>query len=70
MIGTLVYLVIYVIVIGLVCGLLLYLIDVIPLQQPFHRVARVAIIAIGVLAVIFLLLGLIDGSGVPRLRVG
>jgi len=70
MIGTLVYLVMYLMVVGLICGLLLYLNDAIPVPEPFHRVVRVAVLVIGVLIVIFLLLGLIDGSGVPRLKLG
>jgi hypothetical protein len=69
MIASLIYLVIYLIVIGLVIWLLTYLIDVIPLPEPFHRVARIAILVIGVLIVILLLLqfiGVVDG-GMPRL---
>ena len=70
MIASLVYLVIYIVVVGLICALLLYLIDVVGLPEPFHRVARIAILVIGVLIVILLLLGLVDGSGVPRLKLG
>jgi hypothetical protein len=70
MITALVYLVIYIVVVGLICGLLLYLIDAIPVPEPFHRIARIAIIVIGVLICILLLLSLIDGSGVPKLRLG
>lgn len=69
MIESLVYLVIYLIVIGIVIWLLTYLIDAIPLPEPFNRVARIAILVIGVLIVIVLLLqfaGLM-GGGVPRL---
>jgi hypothetical protein len=69
MIGSLVMLVVYLIVIGLVIWLLTYLIDAIPLPEPFNRVARVAILVIGVLIVIVLLLqfaGMMDG-GMPRL---
>jgi hypothetical protein len=51
MITSLVYLVIY-LVIGLVIWLLTYLVDAIPLPEPFHRVARIAILVIGVLIVI------------------
>jgi hypothetical protein len=69
MITSLVYFVIYLIVIGLIVGLLLYLIDQIPLPEPFHRIARVAVIAIGVLIVILLLLNFIGAVDVapPRL---
>ena len=69
MIANLIYLVIYLIVVGLVIWLLTYLVDVIPLPEPFGRVARVAIIIIGVLIVILLLLNFIrlTEGGPPRL---
>ena len=70
MITGLVYLIIYIIVVGLVLWLLSYLVDNIPLQEPFRRVAKIAILVIGVLIVILLLLnfiGVLDG-GPPRLR--
>lgn len=69
MITSLIYLVIYMIVIGIVIWLLLYLVDNVPIPEPFHRVARIVIMVVGVLVVILLLLqfvGAIDG-GMPRL---
>ncbi|MEY9184707.1 sterol desaturase/sphingolipid hydroxylase (fatty acid hydroxylase superfamily) [Bradyrhizobium sp. USDA 326] len=69
MIQSLVYLVLYIVVLGLIVGLLLWLIDQIPIPEPFHRVARVAIIVVGVLIVVLLLLSLI-GDGPSRLRLG
>jgi hypothetical protein len=69
MISSLIYLVVYIIVLGLVLWLLNYLIDVIPLPDPFSRVAKIALMVIGVLIVILLLLsfiGVLDG-GPPRL---
>ncbi|WLB24949.1 hypothetical protein QIH85_24010 [Bradyrhizobium japonicum] len=69
MINALIYLVIYIAVIGLIIGLLLWLIDQVPIPEPFHRVARIAIIVVGALIVILLLLSLI-GDGPPRLRLG
>jgi sulfite exporter TauE/SafE len=68
MINSLVYLVIYIVVLGLVIGLLLWLIDQVPIPEPFHRIARVAIIAVGVLIIIFALLSLV-GEGAPRFRL-
>jgi hypothetical protein len=68
MIASLIYLVIYIIVVGLILWLLNYLIDAVPLQEPFRRVAKVAIIVIGILIIILLLLnflGVVDG-GFPR----
>jgi hypothetical protein len=56
MITALVHLVIYIIVLGLVVWLLLYLIDVIPLPEPFSRIARIAVMVIGILIAILVLL--------------
>jgi hypothetical protein len=68
MIASLVGLVIYLIVVGLIIWLLLYLIDIIPLPEPFHRVARIAIMVIGVLIIILLLLQFIgEPVGFPKL---
>ena len=69
MLNTLVYFVIYLIVAGCIIGLLLWLIDAVPIPEPFHRIARIAIIVIGVLIVIFLLLSIIDG-GPTKFRLG
>lgn len=70
MIASLVYLVVYIIVLALIMWLLNYLIDAVPLQEPFHRVAKIALLVVGVLICILLLLnfiGVLDG-GPPRLR--
>jgi hypothetical protein len=68
MLTSLIHLVIYLIVAGVIIWLLLYLIDVIPLPEPFNRVARIVIIVIGVLIVILALLSFIGvDSGIGRL---
>jgi hypothetical protein len=70
MITGLIYFVVYIIVLALILWLLNYLIDIVPLQEPFNRVAKIALMVIGVLIVILLLLnfiGILDG-GPPRLR--
>jgi hypothetical protein len=70
MVTALIYLVVYIIVIALILWLLNYLVDAIPIQEPFRRVAKIAILVVGVLIVILMLLnfvGVIDG-GMPRLR--
>lgn len=70
MIASLIYLVIYLIVVGVIIWLLRYLIDAIPMDEPFRRVASIAILVVGVLIVILLLLdfvGVIDGR-MPRLK--
>lgn len=56
MITALVHLVIYIVVLGVVIWLLLYLVDAVPMGEPFHRVAKIAITVIGILILILLLL--------------
>jgi hypothetical protein len=59
MIASLVTLVIYIIVIGLVFWLLQFLIDYVGLPEPFHRIAKVVLVVIAVLIVLVLLLQLL-----------
>lgn len=67
MIESLIYLVIYIVVLGLVCWLLLYIVEQLPLPAPFGQVARVVIIVVACLILILLLLQLVGGVRVPRL---
>ena len=67
MIAGLVALVVYLLIIGLIVWLLLYLIDNIPLPEPFHKVARVVVIAVGVLILVYLLLGALGEA--PRIKL-
>jgi hypothetical protein len=62
MIGTLITIIIYCVVLGLIVWLLNYLIDVIPLAEPFARIARIVVIVLAVLIVIMLLLSLVDSG--------
>ena len=69
MITSLIMLVVYIIVVGLVFWLLNYLIDNVPLDEPFRRIAKIALMVVGILILILILLqfaGVIDG-GLPRL---
>ena len=67
MISTLVSLVIYILVLGLVAWLLLYIIDFVPVPEPFNRVAKIVIMIVCVLILILLLLSLVEGPGALRL---
>ena len=68
MIGALIHLVIILIVLGVIAWLLLYLIDAIPLPEPFNRVARILIIVVSVLIVILLLLNFVGlDASMPHL---
>jgi hypothetical protein len=63
MISALIHLVVYLVILGVVVWLMLYLVQTLPMAEPFGRIARVAITVVGVLLAILLLLrfaGVID----------
>jgi hypothetical protein len=65
--GTLVGLLIWIIIIGSICGLLWWLVGFVGLPEPFNKVARIAIAIVAVLLLINFLLGL-GGQPVVRIR--
>jgi hypothetical protein len=68
MIHGLVNLVIYLIVLGVILGLLLYLVRISPVPEPWKGWLWFVVVAVGVIIVIYLLLGLIGDT--PKLRLG
>jgi hypothetical protein len=68
--NALVDLVIYIVLIGLVCGLLIWLLDQVgsTIPKPLYRVARIAIIVVAISLIISVLLSLVAG-GAPHLRL-
>ena len=71
MVASLIQLVIWLIVIGLIFWVLNYLVDTIPLAEPFHRIAKVVLAVVAVLIVLVLLLQLLGiSTGLPPLRSG
>jgi hypothetical protein len=70
MIGALITLIIYIIVLGLLVWLINYVVDAIPLGEPFNRLAKLLIVVVAVIIVIFLLLQLVGGGGLnlPRIQ--
>ena len=68
--NALVDLVIYIVLIGLVCGLLIWLLDQVgsTIPKPLYRVARIAIIVVAISLIISVLLSLVAG-GPPHLRL-
>jgi hypothetical protein len=69
MIGTLINLIIYVIIVGLLLWLLQYVINNIPLFAPFRQFANVILMVIGVIFLIMILLSL-TGSGLNLPKFG
>lgn len=68
MIETLVNLVIYIIILGLIFGLLDYIIANVPVFAPFRGIARTILVVVACLILIVFLLQLLPG--VPRLKMG
>jgi hypothetical protein len=69
MIEALIVLTIYIIVVGLIISLLLWALQQVPLPPPFGQVARVVIVLLGALIVVYLLLGLVSDVGPVHLHL-
>jgi hypothetical protein len=65
MLEQLLMLVVWIIVLGMVAWLLIYLVDMLPIDARLAQILRVIITVFVVIAVIYLLLGLIGAT--PRL---
>jgi hypothetical protein len=71
MIGTLITLIVYLLVIGILLWLVWYIIDAIPIPDPPARFIKLAVIVICVLVAVVILLdfaGISTGWNVPRLN--
>ena len=63
MISALITLIIYLLVLGLLYWLVIYVLDTIPIPDPPNRIIKIALMVIMVLIVIVLLLNLIGMGG-------
>jgi len=54
-----------ILVIAIVAGLIYWVLDAIPVPQPINRFAKIAVVVIAVIALIYVLLGL-GGIAIPR----
>jgi hypothetical protein len=72
MIAALINLIVYLIILGLIYWLVIYVIDNVPIPDPPARIIKIALMAIMVLVVIVLLLDLLGGgvSGVDLPKLG
>lgn len=69
MIGALLMLAVYLAILVIVVGLLLWLIDAIPVPQPINKFARIATIVIAVIVIVLLLLQMVGvGGSLPAPR--
>jgi hypothetical protein len=68
MIDSLVSLIIYLLVAGILVALVVYVVDAIPVPEPFNRLIKIVVFVVAALICIYALLGLIGAA--PRLRVG
>lgn len=67
MLASLIHLLIYLAIVGLIVWVALYLLRTLPIPDPFATIIRVVVIVIAVIAVIYALLGLIGAA--PSLRL-
>ena len=67
MVAALINLIIYLLVLGLLYWLVLYVIDTIPIPDPPARIIKIALMVLMVLVIIMLLLQLIGAGGDLRL---
>lgn len=73
MVAALINLIIYLLVLGILIWLVMYVVDAIPLPDPLNRIIKVAVTVLACLVVILLLLSLLGvGTGVtlPKLAGG
>jgi len=72
MIPALINLIIYLLVVGLLYWLVVYVIDAIPIPDPPNRIIKIALMVLLVLIIVLLLLQLlgIAGGGLPKLVPG
>jgi hypothetical protein len=70
MISMLVTLIIYLLIVGLLLALVFYVVDAIPIPDPFGRFLKIAIIVIACLVVILLLLQMVGGGNFNLPKVG
>jgi hypothetical protein len=69
MLTALVNLVVYLLVAGIIIGLLLYLVNISPVPEPYKGWLWFLVMAIGILIVIYALINLIGGGGVGGLSI-
>ena len=70
MAGFLVNLIIYLLVIGILLGLVYYVLDAIPIPQPLNRIIKIIIVVLAVLVIVLLLLQFVGGGGINLPRIG
>jgi hypothetical protein len=60
-------LLLYIVIIAVVVGLAYWIIDAIPVPQPINKFAKILIIVVGVIALIYVLMGIAGNApSLPR----
>ena len=60
MVGALITILLYCIIVGIIIWLVNYLVDNLPIAEPFGRIAKILAIVVGAIVIILLLLSLAD----------
>jgi hypothetical protein len=55
-----IHLLLYVLIVGVACGLVWWLCDYLPIPEPFNKILKVITVVVFVIIVIYLLLGLVN----------
>jgi hypothetical protein len=69
MISALITLIVYLLVLGLLYWLVIYVLDTIPIPDPPNRIIKIALMVLMVLVIIVLLLDILGGGNVGNLNL-
>lgn len=63
MIAALINLIVYLLVLGILIGLVIWIVDAIPLPEPIGRLVKIAVVVLAAIVIIMLLLSLVGIGG-------
>ena len=63
MIAALINLIVYLLILGILIGIVMWVVDAIPLPEPINRMVKIAVVVLAAIVVIMLLLSLIGVGG-------
>jgi hypothetical protein len=69
MISALITLIVYLLILGLLYWVVIYVVDAIPIPDPPNRIIKIALMVLMVLIVVILLLNLLGGANVGTLNL-
>jgi hypothetical protein len=70
MIASLITLIIYLLILGIVLWLVYYVVDAIPLPEPINKIVKLAVVVLACLVIIVLLLQMVGGVQLNIPKIG